>query len=63
MADEIDIANDELEKQYDKAQRHFREQVAMIPKGEPGECYKCGEESLRLVEGACARCRDKYKLT
>lgn len=62
MADEIDIANDELEKQYGKAQRFFREQVENIPEGVEGECERCGEHSLRLVRGACARCRDRLRL-
>jgi hypothetical protein len=33
-----------------------------MPKGVAGECWSCGEHSLRLVGGACAPCRDKYKL-
>lgn len=33
-----------------------------IQPGEPGECDLCGEESGRLINGACAPCRDKYKL-
>jgi len=35
---------------------------ADIPKGEPGECTHCHEDSPRLVHGACARCRDRYGL-
>jgi len=30
--------------------------------GTPGECSKCGDEHIRLVGGACPRCRDKWKL-
>lgn len=33
-----------------------------LPAGEPGECDYCGNESRRLVHGACARCRDEYGL-
>lgn len=33
-----------------------------IPPGEPGECDLCGEWSGRLIGGACAPCRDKFKL-
>jgi len=33
-----------------------------LPAGEPGECDYCGEQRLRLVHGACARCRDEYGL-
>lgn len=36
--------------------------AAAIPKGEPGECRHCGEESLRLVGKACAPCRDLRNL-
>ncbi len=59
MADEADIANDYLEK--------LRAASLSIPrppmeKGQPGECEWCGEETLRIVKGACARCRDKYNL-
>jgi len=39
-----------------------RNEAARIPKGVPGTCARCGEESLRLVRGACAPCRDKFKL-
>lgn len=30
--------------------------------GAPGECELCGEWSGHLVRGACAPCRDRYKL-
>lgn len=33
-----------------------------MAKGEPGPCDFCGEDSPRLVKGACAPCRDKYRL-
>lgn len=36
--------------------------AAAMPKGEPGECDKCGEPSGRLVNRVCAPCRDKRKL-
>jgi hypothetical protein len=59
MADEADIANDYVERVREAAMRTPRPQMA---KGEPGECEWCGEDSPRLVRGACARCRDKYNL-
>jgi len=59
MADEADIANDYMERVQAAAMRTPRPQMA---KGEPGECDWCGEESPRLVNGYCARCRDEYKL-
>lgn len=61
--DEIDQANDNLESAYALMNKQVRARVAAMPKGEPGECRRCGEESLRLVHGNCARCRDKYNLT
>jgi hypothetical protein len=33
-----------------------------MPKGVPGDCDICGQWSGRLVDGACAPCREKYKL-
>lgn len=36
--------------------------VLAIPPGTPGDCELCGEWSGRLVNGACAPCRDRHKL-
>lgn len=33
-----------------------------IPEGNPGECELCGSWCGRLVDGACSRCRDFYRL-
>ncbi len=60
--DEGDIANDDLERAYEKGIRRIRQAAAAMPVGEPGECVRCGEESLRLVNLVCAPCRDKFKL-
>lgn len=35
---------------------------AKIPEGMKGECDYCGNYSPRIVFGACAKCRDQYKL-
>jgi hypothetical protein len=35
---------------------------SLIDPGVPGDCDFCGEWSGRLIEGACAPCRDRYKL-
>jgi len=43
-------------------QAAIRNNSKPLAKGEPGECIKCGEHSPRLVLGACAPCRDRYKL-
>ena len=39
-----------------------RDLAAKIPKGVHGVCWSCDEWSQRLVQGACATCRDRYKL-
>jgi hypothetical protein len=59
MADEVDRADAEIERHLQESLR--RHQVPMAP-GKPGECDLCGEWSGRLVNGACAPCRDKHKL-
>ena len=35
---------------------------ATLASGVAGECDYCGEHSLRLINGACAPCRDKRRL-
>jgi hypothetical protein len=57
--DEIDRAQQREEE--DRA-RAISAAAHEIPTGMPGECDLCGEHSMRLVEGACAPCRDKYHL-
>lgn len=60
--DDVDNANEFFQEAHDKSIALIRAQAADIPKGMAGECFQCGEESLRLVKGACAPCRDKYNL-
>lgn len=60
--DEIDRANDYAQKTEESSISSIRKAAADIPVGYAGECYYCEEESKRLVRGACAPCRDKYKL-
>ena len=59
MADDADRADKVIDAE-------LRSQIAAtrkdIPAGNPGECDLCGEWSGRLVNGACAPCRDKYGL-
>lgn len=62
MADEVDLANDIAEGRKDAQLAKIKQQAAEMPKGEPGDCELCGEWSGRLVGGACAPCRDRYKL-
>ena len=55
--------------EIDQAQ-HYREEeerIALLnrtpyhlPEGVAGDCDLCGEWSGRLIDGACAPCRDKY---
>lgn len=59
MADLADKASDYLEEFEQRAIDAVR---ADIPKGNPGDCEYCGEWSGRLIDGACAPCRDKYRL-
>jgi len=59
MADDIDRANDYAEAMRQAA---LKTVSADIPEGKPGECDWCGEHTARLVNNACARCRDKNRL-
>ncbi len=62
MADIIDEAS-ELRDREDAARvKAVRDRADQIPAGEPGECELCGNLSGRLVDGACAPCRDRYRL-
>ena len=62
MADEADKTADRIEVEEAANIAEIRRKAAEIPKGKPGECERCGEPSWRLVGGACAPCRDKFKL-
>ena len=61
MTDEIDRAQEYESRMTEAAISHARANAEMA-KGVPGECEFCGEWSGRLVNCACAPCRDKYKL-
>ena len=62
MADEADKTADRMEVEEAANIAEIRRKAAEIPKGKPGECERCVEPSWRLVGGACAPCRDKFKL-
>lgn len=62
MSDLIDQANDKAQDAADHAVEERRRAAAAIPHGEPGECEWCGELKARLVNGACGRCRDQWRL-
>lgn len=61
MTDEVDIANDRTAIATDKTVHEIRQKAKLVP-GVEGECELCGEWMLRLINGACAPCRDRYKL-
>lgn len=62
VGDLIDQANTRAARDAALAEAACRAKAAAIPPGAPGDCDLCGEWSQRLVAGACAPCRDKYKL-
>ena len=62
MADIADVTADRMEVQEAADIAEIRRKAAEMPKGVPGECERRGEPSWRLVGGACAPCRDKFKL-
>lgn len=62
MADEIDHANARAEADTERAIADVRKAAAAIPQGEAGDCDFCGEYCSRLVGGACAPCRTKWRL-
>lgn len=62
LGDIIDRANDKAQAQLDGALDAVRHAASKIEPGEPGDCELCGEWTSRLVGGACAPCRDHYRL-
>ena len=58
MADPADQAGDLIDNTEAANIARIRKAAADIPKGYAGECVLCGEDSLRLVKGECAPCRD-----
>jgi len=60
MSDEVDRANQEVE--YSLAEALRKNRSPYFTQGPTGDCEYCGEWSARLVGGACAPCRDRYKL-
>ena len=58
-SDPTDIASEREEIARQSAIYRCR---APLPPGVQGECRECGEFSLRLIGGACAPCRDTYRM-
>lgn len=51
-----------FDEMYQKELDNKIKKAAIIPKGAPGECEYCGEYFERLINNACGRCRDLYRL-
>lgn len=62
MADVIDQGSEREQRDRDIALTAARHAAENMPAGSAGDCDLCGEHSMRLVQGACAPCRDKYAL-
>jgi len=60
MTDEIDLANEAVERFRDMAIASAK--ARHMPEGSPGECEWCGEENARIVNGHCSKCRDELGL-
>jgi hypothetical protein len=58
MSDEIDLSTERSSQELDFNIQAIRDKAAAMPEGCEGECYYCGNESKRLVDGMCAPCRD-----
>lgn len=61
MPDELDEIQERIELAREKAVAEIRNKSKLEP-GIEGECELCGEWMLRLINGSCAPCRDRYKL-
>lgn len=59
--DEIDAQDCRNEIRDASITAHFAKLASEMPKGEPGVCKHCENQSLRLVKGFCAPCRDLLK--
>lgn len=55
MADVADIAQRNNEVWQEAA---IRAAIVTVPAGVPGRCGECGDETLRLIDGLCAPCRE-----
>lgn len=58
MADEIDVSNEKAQISVDAGVLAIRRMAAAMAEGAAGECVSCGEDSPRLVNKVCPRCRD-----
>lgn len=58
MPDMLDHAQEIIEQQHERDLWNAGVGSFVLPAGMPGECIDCGYDSLRLVDGRCAACRD-----
>lgn len=58
--DEADRAQMSIETVIDATLAEAMRKAAEIPIGTPGECDTCGSYSLRIVDGMCCPCIDRY---
>jgi hypothetical protein len=56
MADLADIAQAKMELDAEQG----KPAPYILDPGKPGDCELCGEWSGRLIDGACAPCRDRF---
>lgn len=59
--DELDLAEEREYIARQDALRAIQNAAEKFDPGISGECDTCGEYFGRIVNGLCARCRDKYK--
>jgi hypothetical protein len=59
--DEIDLYEARIEIERQAGISDASKAAKNMPAGKEGECWLCGEHSKRIVNMACAPCRDKYK--
>lgn len=62
MADDIDRAQERERIDREAAIKAAVDRVMGLEPGVADECDLCGEWAGRLIGGACAPCRDRYKL-
>lgn len=62
MADIADQAGDLIDEAEAQHIARIRKAASSMVNHGAGICEYCEEEFSRLVNGACGRCRDEYKL-
>ena len=62
MPDELDAIGDREERDEAKREKARGDTPYEPPAGVAGNCDVCNRWSGRLIDGACAPCRDKFGL-